>query len=111
MYRLFFTLLLHLASLYYVQLTWTAPAPGNDPAVSYNVYRTSAGGTFGSTPIGTTTTTNYNDLTVQYGSYYKYGVEAVDANGVSSTMAVSNEVVIPEAPPPMPNRPGTPKTV
>ena len=67
-----------------VSLTWTA----STNATSYSVYRGTSSGGEGSTAIGTSTGTSYNDTTVTNGTKYYYTVKAVDASGTSGA---SNE--------------------
>jgi poly(3-hydroxybutyrate) depolymerase len=70
-------------------ISWTAVTG----ATSYSVYRTVAtGGGSNSQPIGTTTTTSYNDTGLQAGTTYNYTVAAANANGVgpqSAALAVT----------------------
>ena len=77
-------------------LSWTASVDGGQ----YNVYRGTAPGAEGATPLNSTpiTGTSYTDPTVVAGTTYYYVVETI-LNGVSS--GKSNEVsgTIPIAPP------------
>ena len=60
-----------------VNLSWTAPAG----AASYNIYRGSAAGLEGSTPLATgVTTTTFADQAVTNGASYYYTVTAVNGN-------------------------------
>ncbi|EBM0725627.1 fibronectin type III domain-containing protein, partial [Salmonella enterica subsp. enterica serovar Senftenberg] len=66
-----------------IHLTWNAPAnTGGAPITSYRVYRGTAQGQENlTTPIGTSTTTSYDDTTVTPGSTYSYVVTAVNSAG------------------------------
>src|SRR5262249_31384357 len=76
-----------------VSLSWTAPTG----AASYNIYRGTAAGGEGSTPIATgVLATTYSDTTVAGGTTYYYTVTAVNANtgivpAIPSESAASNE--------------------
>jgi len=77
-----------------VALSWS-PVWGQDrigiPAASlYRIYRGTASGTYGATPIGTSTSTSFPDPTATNGTAYFYSVRAVDAAGNESLN--SNEV-------------------
>lgn len=72
---------------YQVNLTWTSPAAGTDPAVSYVVFR-------GGVQIGTSKTTTYSDTTVTAGSYV-YTVTSVDASGAQSAPSNSYTATVP----------------
>ena len=67
-----------------VSLTWSS----SSGATSYSVYRGTSSGGEGSTAIGTSTGTSYNDSTATNGTKYYYTVKAVDASGASGA---SNE--------------------
>jgi fibronectin type 3 domain-containing protein len=69
---------------YEVQLSWTAPASSADPVVSYNVYRSTGGGSYQKVNAAVNTPTTYTDTTVQSGATYNYQVTSVDASGVES---------------------------
>lgn len=81
-----------------VAVTWTAAVPGNDPAVSYNVYRNAA-------KIGSSTTTSFNDANVAEGSSYSYYVTSVDAAGSESVPSNTATVTIPSGSQTTPNPP------
>jgi chitodextrinase len=80
-----------------VTLSWTASAG----AASYNIYRGTASGSEGSTPIATGITgTGFADAGLSNGTTYFYEVTAVNANGESPQ---SNEAsATPNAVPPNP---------
>ncbi len=79
-----------------VTLAWT----GSSGATSYNVYRGTAAGSEGATPIATgITTTSYTNTSLTNGKTYFFKVAAVNAGGTS---ALSNEASAkpePKAPP------------
>ncbi|MGO8673184.1 MAG: choice-of-anchor tandem repeat GloVer-containing protein, partial [Capsulimonadaceae bacterium] len=75
-----------------VALSWTA----STGATSYNVYRGTATGAEGSTPIGTATTTSYTDIALTNGDKYFYKVSAVNTAGTSG---LSNEASATPEPP------------
>jgi fibronectin type 3 domain-containing protein len=68
-----------------VALNWTA----STGATSYNIYRGTAAGAEGATPIATTTTNSYTDTGLTNGTTYYYKVAASDSAGTS---AQSSEV-------------------
>jgi hypothetical protein len=72
------------ATAYEVQLTWDAPTDTTDPAVGYNVYRSTSTGSFQLLNTSVNTPTSYTDTTVQDGTTYTYQVTSVDASGVES---------------------------
>jgi len=80
-----------------VVLTWTAPAN----ALSYNVYRTTSGGTLAlvSTP-GAVTGITYTDSGLTNGTTYYYVVTAV--NGAGSSASSNQASATPQAPPAAP---------
>jgi fibronectin type 3 domain-containing protein len=67
-----------------VSLTWNASAG----ATSYSVYRGTAPGAEGTTPIGTTTSTSFTNTGLTNGTAYYYKVTASNSAGVSPS---SNE--------------------
>jgi hypothetical protein len=73
-----------------VALNWTA---STTPNVTYNVYRSTASGAYGSAlasvPAGTT---SYTDTTAQAGLTYFYVIRAVDPSNSSNVSSPSNEV-------------------
>src|SRR5262249_53596391 len=78
-----------------VQLSWTPPAGGTDPAVGYNIYR-AVSGTSNYQLINTTQQSSYSDTTVVHATSYVYYVRSVDASGVeSSASSNSTSVTIP----------------
>lgn len=84
------------ASKYSVQLTWDQPA-GNDPIVSYNVYREQAAEAVGFAQINNApvVTVTYTDRNVQLGASYAYVVRAMDAAGEESPLSNTATVTIP----------------
>ena len=81
---------------YSVDLSWQAPASGNDPVQTYNVYRAVSGSNsytlLGSVPVGTTV---YTDTTVSNSTTYVYYVASVDADGNSSAPSNAYTATIP----------------
>ena len=71
-----------------IDLTWN-PSAG---ATSYSVYRGTAPGAEGATPIGTTTTDSFTDTGLTNGTGYYYTVAAVNAAGTSAKTAETNTV-------------------
>jgi hypothetical protein len=76
-----------------VTLTWTAAVNNGDPPVSYDVFRSTAGGVFAT--LANVTTTRYLDVAVTANDAYTYYVESVDKNGVTSTPSNSVTVTVP----------------
>ncbi|HSZ31133.1 MAG TPA: fibronectin type III domain-containing protein, partial [Pseudonocardiaceae bacterium] len=75
-----------------VSLTWQPPASnGGANITGYNIYRGTAAGQEGTTPVGTTngTTLGFTDTGLANGTTYYYTVKAVNSAGTS---AASNEV-------------------
>src|SRR5580693_6736938 len=68
-----------------VTLAWTASAG----ATSYSIYRGTAAGGEGTTPVGTSTTTSFTDTGLTNGTTYYYEVSASNSAGTS---ALSSEV-------------------
>jgi fibronectin type 3 domain-containing protein len=71
-----------------IDLTWN-PSAG---ATSYSVYRGTAPGAEGATPVGTTTTDSFADTGLANGTGYYYTVAANDAAGASAKTAETNTV-------------------
>lgn len=69
-----------------IRLTWSAPTnTGGAPITSYRVYRgTTPGGENLTTPVGTSTTTSFDDTAVTAGTTYSYVVTAVNSAGPSA---------------------------
>lgn len=84
------------ASKHSVLLTWHAPG-GDDPAISYNVYRELESGAPGFRQINTSPVpgVTYRDTAVQPGASYAYVVRAVDASGNESAPSNTAVVTIP----------------
>lgn len=72
------------ALTYQVQLSWTAPTSSADAVVSYNVYRSTGGGSYQKLNTAVNTPVTYTDTTVVSGVTYNYEVTSVDASGVES---------------------------
>jgi fibronectin type 3 domain-containing protein len=62
-----------------VGLTWTA----STGATSYSIYRGTASGAEGATPVGTTTSTSFTDTGLTNGTAYFYKVTASNSAGTS----------------------------
>jgi fibronectin type 3 domain-containing protein len=94
------------AQSYQVDLSWTAPDPGSDPAAGYNVYRTIDGANTYSllNTAGIDTSVTYVDDTVSNGVDYDYTVTSVDSSGNESTPTSPIFVAIPSGSP-TPNAP------
>src|SRR3954462_2359623 len=75
----------HPASSGKMSISWNAAAG----ATSYNVYRSTASGGEGTTPIGSTTSTSYTDTSLTSGppTLYYYTVAAVNGGTVSPQSA------------------------
>ena len=71
-----------------IDLTWN-PSAG---ATSYSVYRGTAPGGEGATPVGTTTTDSFADTGLANGTGYYYTVAASNAAGTSAKTAETNTV-------------------
>ena len=79
-----------------VELNWSEPASGSDPAVSYNVYRV-VSGVLSYTKINAlpVTSPTYTDGTVAAGSTYNYYVTSVDSAGKESVPSNITQVSVP----------------
>ncbi len=71
-----------------IDLTWN-PSAG---ATSYSVYRGTAPGAEGATPVGTTTSDSFTDNAVTNGTGYYYTVAASNAGGASAKSGETNTV-------------------
>jgi len=71
-----------------IDLTWN-PSAG---ATSYSVYRGTAPGAEGATPVGTTTTDSFSDTGLTNGTGYYYTVAASNTAGASAKTAETNTV-------------------
>jgi fibronectin type 3 domain-containing protein len=71
-----------------IDLTWN-PSAG---ATSYSVYRGTAPGAEGATPVGTTTTGSFSDTGLANGTGYYYTVAASNTAGTSAKTAETNTV-------------------
>lgn len=78
-----------------VDLTWQAPAPGNDPAIAYNVYRGAHGSGIFVAVATNVLTVSYADPTGVTGQTYDYVVKSVDAQGNLSLPSNVYTAVIP----------------
>jgi fibronectin type 3 domain-containing protein len=78
------------AGTHSVALSW---APSTTSGVAYNVYRGTAPGTEGTTPLNSSSLsgTSFTDVNVTSGAAYYYVVHAVNSNGTSGS---SNEVQV-----------------
>lgn len=76
-----------------ITVTWTE-TNNSDPATTFNVFRGTAAGAEGTTPVNATplpaTATSYFDSAVTGGTKYFYTVVAIDSLGDAS--AASNEI-------------------
>src|SRR5262249_275935 len=77
------------AGTHSVMLSWS---PTTTSGVGYNVYRPTASGAHGTTPVNLSALsgTSFTDVNVTSGQTYYYFVQAVNSSGVSGK---SNEVV------------------
>jgi fibronectin type 3 domain-containing protein len=71
-----------------IDLTWN-PSAG---AASYSVYRGTAPGGEGATPVATTTTNSFTDTGLANGTGYYYTITATDAAGTSAKTAETSTV-------------------
>jgi fibronectin type 3 domain-containing protein len=71
-----------------IDLTWN-PSAG---ATSYSIYRGTAPGGEGATPVGTSTTDSFNDTGLTNGTGYYYTVAATNSGGASAKTAETNTV-------------------
>lgn len=71
-----------------IALTWN-PSAG---ATSYSVYRGTAPGAEGATPVGTTTSDSFTDTGLTNGTGYYYTVTASNSGGASAKSAETNTV-------------------
>lgn len=77
-----------------VHLTWSASSDnGGSGTTGYNIYRNGS-----STPINTSSTTSYDDLTVAGSTAYTYKVAAYDAAGNTSAQSGAVSVTTPAPP-------------
>ncbi|MGO8672106.1 MAG: choice-of-anchor tandem repeat GloVer-containing protein, partial [Capsulimonadaceae bacterium] len=77
-----------------VSLTWTA----SSGATSYSIYRATASGAEGSTPIGAATSTSYANTGLTNGVKYFYTVAAVNSAGTSAQSGEVSTTLAPNAP-------------
>jgi hypothetical protein len=79
-----------------VGLAWQAPSGSSDPVASYNIYRSTSGGSSYQL-LGSVSNTQlaYTDTTVQSGQTYDYTVESVDSSGVESVPSNMASAAIP----------------
>lgn len=82
---------------YSVQLSWDIPTSTTDPIAGYHVYR--AAGSAGTyqliSSVSGSTTSTYQDSSVQSGASYTYEVRAVDTSGVESAPSNTSTASIP----------------
>jgi Abnormal spindle-like microcephaly-assoc'd, ASPM-SPD-2-Hydin len=79
-----------------IDLTWDAPSSSADPAVGYNIYRsTNGGGSFTKLNSSLDNQVTYTDSAVQSGTTYTYEIKSVDANGVESTPSNQISLTVP----------------
>ena len=71
-----------------IDLTWN-PSAG---ATSYSIYRGTAPGAEGATPVGTTTSDSFTDTGLTNGTGYYYTVAASNTGGASAKSAETNTV-------------------
>jgi hypothetical protein len=69
-----------------IQLTWSAPDPSCEPAVSYNIYE-------GGSLIGNTTNLYYDIIGLTNCSNYTFSVSSVDAYGNESYLSILTNVI------------------
>jgi Abnormal spindle-like microcephaly-assoc'd, ASPM-SPD-2-Hydin len=83
---------------YQVNLSWDLPTSNPaDPAVGFNVYRATGGGTYQLLSSTANGAINYTDTTVLNGTTYMYYVQSVDASGNQSTPSNVYMVTIPSS--------------
>lgn len=85
------------SSAYQVNLTWIAPPAGDDPPVSYNVFRRTSSTTFLQINAVPITDLSFSDKFVDYGETYDYQLESVDAAGNPSVPSDVIAVTIPQS--------------
>jgi Cep192 domain 4 len=73
-----------------VDLSWNAPTSSPDPVVGYNIYRSTAGGSFVLLNSLPDSAIVYVDNSVVSGDSYSYAVKSVDSSGVESV--ASNQI-------------------
>jgi len=79
-----------------VDLTWDAPAPGADPPVGYNAYRSPNGASsYAQINSDVIEVTEFVDTTVAAEASYDYIVESVDNVGVESGPSNVASVTVP----------------
>ena len=70
-----------------IQLNWS-PSTDQSPPITYRIYRDG-----GSTPVGSTTNTSFEDQGLDPGSVHTYTVDAVDAQNNPSAMSASSDPI------------------
>lgn len=70
---------------YQVNLTWEAPTGTTDPAVGYNIYRSTGSAAYLLLNTTVNKPTMFTDITVLSGASYNYEVTSVDASGIESS--------------------------
>lgn len=78
-----------------VDLSWNAPTSSTDPVVGYNIYRSTAGGSFVLLNSLPDSMIVYVDHSVVSGGSYSYTVKSVDSAGVESVASNSTTATIP----------------
>ncbi|MGO8671962.1 MAG: choice-of-anchor tandem repeat GloVer-containing protein, partial [Capsulimonadaceae bacterium] len=78
-----------------VSLSWSS----SSGATSFNVYRGTASGSEGSTPVGTASGTTYTDTGLTNGVAYYYKVAAVNGGGTSAESSEASATPEPPIPP------------
>jgi hypothetical protein len=78
-----------------VDLSWDAPTSSTDPVVGYNIYRSTAGGSFVLLNSLPDLAIVYVDNSVVSGDIYSYTVKSVDSAGVESVASNPTTATIP----------------
>jgi hypothetical protein len=78
-----------------VDLSWDPPTSSTDPVVGYNIYKSTAGGSFVLLSSLPDSTIVYVDHSVVSGDRYSYTVKSVDSSGVESVASNPTTATIP----------------
>jgi Abnormal spindle-like microcephaly-assoc'd, ASPM-SPD-2-Hydin len=78
-----------------IDLSWNAPTSSPDPVVGYNIYRSTAGGSFVLLNSLPDSAIVYVDNSVVSGDSYSYAVKSVDSAGVESVASNQTTATIP----------------